>query len=169
MNNQIRPTIILEGIDRAGKTTFANSLIEEFGFAYFHPSKPINPEGFFQREEINYRLSLLFENCIIDRSPISHFAYDNRVDFSFFENWRINTEIYILIFLPSNRFIREAHPDNQRMITINERYKIVASKLPHHCHKIEYDNFAELNSLLDQYRAHFRKYNSGEQKGAFQK
>lgn len=69
--------VILEGIDRIGKSTWAQRLCEKHGFGYFHPPKVNEPYStFYERNRHVYLSALAVDNTVHDRSLISEFAYN---------------------------------------------------------------------------------------------
>lgn len=81
--------IIVEGVDRVGKTTLCNKLHEELGFEIFHDEykpKYISPDYIpytpVVNEIVNMKFNILlqfikkFDNIIIDRCHLTEYAYD---------------------------------------------------------------------------------------------
>jgi polyphosphate kinase 2 (PPK2 family) len=66
--------IILEGADKAGKTTTAKRLCEDFKGEYYHFGIP--PPGVVHREQAIEALKTMPSNTIFDRLGLSGFVYD---------------------------------------------------------------------------------------------
>lgn len=138
--------IFVEGIDKAGKSTFAKQLAAASGIALYRKSMPrgLGVEHHHQYfKGIGYALLELHNRfrftAIVERSFISDWVYTNRerdtVDFSIWKEWECvdSTRAIVVIYfhIPKDEFLKRigrapdpymAPTDHDRFVMLYESY-----------------------------------------------
>ena len=102
--------VILEGIDKIGKTTWAQRLVAKFGFAYFKPPKSNEPySNFYERYRYLYLAALDLDHTVHDRSLISEYAYNETREIEMLDDLRLNRADppLIIIYAASAKFLED--------------------------------------------------------------
>jgi hypothetical protein len=100
--------IILEGIDKIGKTTWAQRLVAKYGLAYFKPPLSNEPySNFYERHRYIYQTALDLDLTVHDRSLISEYAYNAAREISMLDDLGVQRADppLIIIYAASNQFL----------------------------------------------------------------